>query len=124
MLKQKEVEIDGEKYILTQFTAMKGLKYQKKLAKIVLPALAEIVKSSESEQNVFGKVIEKVWENLDQIDEELIKELVVTGATKNNVSINFDFEFAGEYVKLFELVKEILMFNFEKVFQLVGSNVA
>lgn len=124
MLKQETVTISGDEYMLTQFTATKGIRYQKKLAKIVLPALAEIVKNNEGqEQNTFAKIIEKVWENLDELDEDFIKELVVNGATKKGVTINFDFEFAGDYVRLFELVKAILKFNFESVFQLVGSNV-
>jgi hypothetical protein len=37
------------------------------------------------------------------------------------MAINFDMEFAGKYDKLFNLVKEILEFNFGSVFTLFGS---
>lgn len=120
MFKQKEVTIGDTVYHLTQFPASKGIVYQKKIAKVALPVFAEIVKGDEGD-NVFGKVIDRVWDNLDQLDEQFIKELVVTGATKGNMAIQFDIEFAGDYMRLFELVKEIVMFNFESVFIALGS---
>lgn len=120
MIKQKTVEINGTTYQLTQFPGGKGIGYSKRIAKFILPAFSEMVQGEENE-NVFGKVIQKVWENLDLLEESLIKELVVTGATKGNMAINFDMEFAGNYVTLFELLKEIILFNFEDVFTYLGS---
>lgn len=122
MLESKEIEIDGVKYTLTQFKAMKGLGYQKKLAKILLPIISEIVKGEEVATNAFGAALGKLSESLDELEPEFIKELIVEGASKGSMAINFDLEFAGKYVSLFKLVQEIIEYNFKDVFTLVGSS--
>jgi hypothetical protein len=123
MLEQKSVNIDGVDYLLTQFPALDGIRYQKKLAKVVLPIIKEWMGGEEGE-NIFGNIIDRVWENIDQLDEKFIVELVIKGATKGSVAFNeasFNMEFAGKYAKLFKLVQEIVKFNFSDVFTLLGS---
>ena len=56
-------------------------------------------------------------EQFDKVDVvALIKELL-SGVTKGTATINFDQEFAGRYGVIFDLVKEVLKFNFADVFQ-------
>lgn len=122
MLQQKTVTIEGQEYLLTQFPATAGLKYQKKLAKVLLPSLAEIVKAQMSQEvSPMGVALEKLAENIDQIDEDLLKEMILKGAAKGSMAINFDQEFAGAYDKMFELLKEIVEFNFGSLFTKLAS---
>jgi hypothetical protein len=52
----------------------------------------------------------------------LIKELL-SGVTKGTATINFDQEFAGRYGAIFDLVKEVLKFNFADVFSKLGLGI-
>jgi|SRR5690554_3766430 len=121
MREQKEVTINGETYLLHQFGAIEGLKYQKALAQVLLPAIAEISKNADSEESAISIGMTKLAENIDKVDERMIEAMVVRGATKGNMSINFDNEFAGKYMALFQLVKEIVLFNFGSVFTMLGT---
>lgn len=123
MREQKEIQVAGDTYLLHQYGAIEGLKYQKGLARVLLPAIAEITQSGEglSEASAIARAMDKLAENIDKIDERMIEAMVVRGATKNNVAINFDNEFSGSYMKLFQLLKEIIMFNFGSVFTMLGS---
>jgi hypothetical protein len=122
MREQKQVTIGKDSYLLNQFGAIEGLKYQKALAQVILPAIAEITKSgASSEEDTLSIGMAKLAENIDKIDEHMIEAMVVRGATKDNIAINFDNEFAGRYMELFLLLKEIVMFNFGSVFTMLGS---
>ena len=122
MREQKQVTIGQDSYLLNQFGAIEGLKYQKALAQVILPAIAEITKSgASSEEDTLSMGMAKLAENIDKVDEHMIEAMVVRGATKDNIAINFDNEFAGRYMELFLLLKEIVMFNFGSVFTMLGS---
>ena len=45
MREQKTVTVGGKDYLLNQFGAIEGLRYQKALAQVILPAIAEISKA-------------------------------------------------------------------------------
>lgn len=116
MIEQKEVTIKGENYLLTQFGGIKGVKYGKRVGRIILPIMS-VVFGSEGEEANMGKVIEVVCDNLDQLDEDLIAKLIES-VTKGGVAIDFDKEFAGNYDTLFMLLQEVIQFNFQSLFQL------
>lgn len=122
MREQKTVTINGQEYLLNQFGAIEGLKYQKALAQVLLPAIAEITKNADSEASAISIGMTKLAENIDKVDEKMIEAMVIRGATKNNLTINFDNEFAGKYMELFQLVKEIVLFNFGSVFTMLGTD--
>jgi len=123
MREQKTVTVGGDEFLLNQFGALEGLKYQKALAAVIMPAIAEISNRGEnlSEGEAIPIGLSKLAENIDKVDETMIQAMVVRGATKGNMTINFDNEFAGNYSKLFMLLKEIVMFNFGSVFTMLGS---
>lgn len=117
-IQQKEVTINGEVFLLTQLPGMTGLKLGKQLIKTLGPSLAVM----QGEGASVGAALNALFDNLDDNAEALIIALV-SGATKGNMAINFNMEFAGQYDKLFLLVKEIVEFNFGSVFQMLGSDV-
>lgn len=116
MIQQKEVTIKDASYTITHFNGMVGLKLGKQLIKILGPSFAAL----QGEDASPAKALEILFDHLDDNSEALIIALV-SGATKGNMAINFNVEFAGEYDKLFLLVKEIVEFNYGSVFQMLGS---
>lgn len=116
MRNQKTVELNGQNYLITQFGAKQGVKLGKKVAKVALPAVAAIY-GGDNEEFAIPIMMEVVSENLDYLDEDTIQELLSL-TTKNNYAINFDDEFAGNYLTLAKLVWEVVQFNFADFFQL------
>ncbi|WKV20447.1 hypothetical protein 16Q_054 [Pseudomonas phage 16Q] len=117
-IKQKEVTIKDETYLLTQLPGMTGLKLGKQLIKTLGPSFAVL----QGEGGGISAALNILFENLDDNAEALVIALA-SSASKGSMAINFNSEFAGEYDKLFLLVKEIVEFNYGSVFQMLGSDV-
>lgn len=116
MRQQKEIELNGDKYQLTQFGARQGIKLGKKVARLLLPALAAVY-SENQEDFELAAALEVVGENLDHLDDATIQELL-SSVTKNKYAIDFDNEFAGNYMTLFKLLWEVIQFNFSDLFSM------
>lgn len=117
MIEQKTVNIQGTDYLLTQIPAIRGMRLGKQLIKLVGPAFATFQRDQD-----LGGAVTALLENLDAVGvEQLIVDLV-SSANKGSMGIQFDSEFAGEYDKLYLLVKEIVEFNYGSVFTLLGSD--
>ena len=112
---QAEIVAGNATYTVTKFPATRGVKYITILRKVFAPAF---IKAASNEGTTFLQIFESISDNLDSLDEELIKEIicVATGITPSN----FDFEFSGNYMGLFVLLKEILIFNYKDVFIELG----
>jgi hypothetical protein len=118
----KDVDGNDVKFFLTQYDAFNGIKYKKKLAKILFPAFIAAQKASTEGQNPDFIFFEKLMENIDEIEPAFIKEFVLAGAYKDGrVTINFENDFAGNYGLLLTLVQELATFNFIDVFRALGS---
>lgn len=115
MIEQKEVTIKGEKYLMTQFGGIKGVKLGKRVGRILLPIIGAAM--TEGDESGAGGIIQVIVDNLDHLDEQLIMELV-SSVTKGGVAIDFDKEFAGNYDTLFMLLQEVIEFNFNSLFQM------
>lgn len=119
-IKQKTIEVNGNEYLITQLGALKGTRVLKEITKLVGPAFAAMQKQGEA--GSIGDAMGMLFENLDNANiEGMIMELANTVAKSNGSPINFDMEFAGEYDKLFLVLKEVADFNFGSVFTLLGS---
>lgn len=120
---QTTVHIDGDDYMITHFHTTKGLAIEVKLGKLLGPAWLELQKAAaddNTQEAVLASAIGCLIEQMDKVDVvALIKELVA-GVTIGTKSINFDHDFAGRHATLFELVKEVLKFNFADVFSKLG----
>ena len=125
-IQQLDVHIDGTDYKITQFLATKGLGIEVKLMKLLGPSFMELQKASQDEnaqEAVLSAAITVLIEQFDKVDVvALIKELL-SGVTKGTATINFDQEFAGRYGVIFDLVKEVLKFNFADVFSKLGLGI-
>lgn len=112
MRQQKEIQIGEDKYQLTQFGARQGIKLGKKVAKLALPTIGALYGTDE--EFSLSVAAEVVAEHIDDLDDQTIQELL-SSATKNKYAINFDDEFAGNYMTLFKLLWEIIQFNFSDI---------
>lgn len=108
MRKQKETIINGNKYLITQFGAIQGLRLGKSVARILLPAMSSVFGGEDVDTS---KMMETVAENLDKLDEDVVVELL-SSTYKNKKAIDFDSEFSGNYYTLFLLLWEVIEFNF------------
>lgn len=126
MQQQLDVHIDGTDYKITQFLATKGLGIEVKLMKLLGPSFMELQKASQDEnaqEAVLTAAIGALIEQFDKVDVvSLVKELL-SGVTKGTQTLNFDQEFAGRYGVIFDLVKEVLKFNFSDVFSKLGLGI-
>ena len=118
-LESKTVELGDSSYQITQFTATKGLKFFRNIAKHVGP-LVSLVGAKEGDGDAVTQAIESLMDQLgdDKID-SLIKDMVTaSGFVGLDGQVpTFDYFFAGQYGKLITLLTEIVKFNFEDVFQ-------
>ena len=125
-IQQLDVHIDGVDYKITQFLATKGLGIEVKLMKLLGPSFMELQKAAQDEnaqEAVLSAAITVLIEQFEKVDVvALIKELL-SGVTKGTATINFDQEFAGRYGAIFDLVKEVLKFNFADVFSKLGLGI-
>lgn len=110
-----ETQVNGKSYTLTQFSATSGIKYLKKIQKLLVPIWAEAV---ASEGTITPETIRMASEKFCELDEADIRSMVCEATSI--MPVNFDLEFAGQYMGLFNLVKEIIMFNFSEVFTQLG----
>lgn len=115
MLEQKEVKIGEKNFTIQKFPATKGLKYMKTLTKVVSPLYS---KMNSEEGLTFGKLVETVLEQIEGLDETLIRDMIKDSTGMQDRT--FEFEFSGQYVVMFELLKYILFFNYEDVFSQLG----
>ena len=91
----KEVEVGGEIYNLKKFKALVGLAVQKEIHEAGL--------FTEEGINVMALTPEQIF------------KIISNGCSKGSIAFDskvFDNHFAGKYMEIYQLVAEILMFNF------------
>lgn len=115
MRESKEIEINGDKYQITQFGGRQGLKLGRKCAKVIMPALAAAYKEEGVEPSL-GDLMEAAVDHIDDLDDNTVFELLSL-TTKNKFNIDFDNEFAGNYGTLLQLLWEVVTFNFADFLQ-------
>lgn len=91
----KEVEVGGEIYNLRKFKALIGLAVQKEIHEAGL--------FTEDGINVMALTPEQIF------------KIISNGCSKGSMAFDtksFDNHFAGKYMEIYQLVAEILMYNF------------
>lgn len=117
-IKQKTIIVNGSEYLITQMGALKGTRVLKELTKLAGPSFTKL-----QDKGTVADALNALFEQLDKANVEgIMNELIATVTKGNGTSFNFDMEFAGEYDKLFTVLKEVVEFNFGSVFTLLGSN--
>lgn len=145
MRETKEFSLDGKTFYISQFPATEGLRLLTALTKLAGPSISKAVSAfkgdatnlldtdlSKIDLSMFGDAIETLVSQLyEDPTLNLIKRLLATTRYKDDekgdgkyiaVSDAFDLLFARNYKILFQLLKEVVVFNFGDVF--FGSSTA
>lgn len=121
MRKDKELYLDGTRYIIGQYNARNAVALLVKLSKIIGKPLGILTAQTErdteeTKKRLIGEAIEALTsrlesdETLSLIDQILKETSIIDGDT--NRPIIFDIDFAGKLGHLFKLLKEILTFQY------------
>lgn len=119
--KQHISHIGDNTYVISPFLTSKGLRIKHKLVKYLGSSLSNAFDAEDD-----GTIIELIANVFAEIPEDQYVELlkdITSGVSRDNMPIDFDKEFALNYLNLFKLVKEVLQFNYNDLFSLLGMNV-
>lgn len=121
----KIVEIKDKKYILEPFLGKKGFKIKQKVVRILAPVLKEVgtLKEENTILEYLAVAVQSVMEHSDDDSLFNLIEELLTGAKTESGKIDFDTEFSQNYVTLYKLVAEIVLYNYKDVFSELGMNV-
>jgi hypothetical protein len=121
MIESKEKEINGNLYLVSQMTAMKAIRVQSRLMKLLGPAFAEmIVADKKNPDACLPKVVALL---VDQLDAETFANLVVElmqNVRRNGQEMKkeiIDIAFAGKLNELFLVLQFVLEVNYADFFQ-------
>lgn len=104
--------VDNIPYSTTHYTPSRGIPLGLKLMKIASGAAGKVGTGSEFGVDTIAAIVAGVLENISENEVvTLIKEVLST-TVRNNLQINFDLDFAGRYLHLVEVLKEVLAFQF------------
>jgi hypothetical protein len=130
MIKSEERTIDGKRYIFTQYMMDKGLEIFAEITRIAAEPLAlfapyAVDKDREMPDDLYSSIAKAFMSNIAPKEFVRLSKELIAGTniiTENqNRAVNFNADFAGDYVHLLNVLKEMLQFQFGNVFQkLVG----
>ncbi len=120
---QRTVNVDGTDYMITHFKTSQGLGIKAQLIKIAAPLIASANGDKEQEINIQSMAL-AITNSLDRGEIVTLCKELVSCTYKGSQQINFDLEFMGRYDVLFNLVKEVLDFNYSSVFRALGTHTA
>ena len=113
----KEVNLDGKLYRIQHFNPTKGLSILTRLMKTVGPTLA-VFTSAKDKSDIEASVPTAIQALIEKLDEnetpKLIKDLLssVTVDGSQELSQAFDFHFQGKMGVMFQLLIEVVKFQF------------
>ena len=139
-LDQQTQDIDGHKWTVTQFPARAATKFKVRIAKMIGPAIGELIpafgamkpdveKSDDAgiELAMIPKVLARIAENVDEdVFVDTLVELM-SMSTRDDTQITeeyFDIEFAGNDAELYKAIWFILKVNYSDFISMVETAVA
>lgn len=127
MIETHEKEINGATYSVTQMPAMRAIRMQARLLKLLGPSCAELFVAYQQDEKKQEDQADKhiphaITLLVNQLDEKTFESLVIDllqGVRKDGMELKkeiIDLEFAGNLNTLFLLIKFILEVNFSDFF--------
>lgn len=111
-LKTLEKKIGDEIYAINPIMGRKGISIILRLSKILGPLLGK--------EDGF----EKLFSHMDESSVLSLIEELLSYSTKKGKSIDLNMDFSGNYDELFELIIEIIKFNFGDFFSKISGSLA
>lgn len=122
MIQTKEKMIGESKYMVTQMTALRAVRMQARLLKLLGPSFAAMISASDK-SNPDSCLPTAVALLADKLDEKSFENLVLDlmrGVRKDGSELtqsDLDIEFAGNLNELFLVMQFVLEVNFSDFFQ-------
>lgn len=134
----KEVTVGDKTYMITMFPATTGLKHMHQLIKLLGASMAAVMSDAGTDlkdvtanpgdlsAKMIQAAVEQFIADMDNVDTvDLIKSLLLAAYPQNgNQPVAMDLEFAGNYGAMFQLVLEVVKYNFGSVFSTSGFDLA
>lgn len=118
MIETEEKEICGSIYLVTQMPAMRALKMQARLLRLIGPSFGAMIASGEDSS--IPVAINLLAEKLDENTYEKIILDLLQGVRKDGVELTkgfIDLAFAGNLNELYRVIQFVLEVNFADFFQ-------
>lgn len=121
MIETLEKDICGSVYAVTQMTALRAVRMQARLIKLLGPSVATLFSSSslDEAESSFSKAVSLLSENLDEMTFEKLVIDLLQGVRKNGIELTkpvIDIEFAAKLNELFLALQYVLEVNFSDFF--------
>lgn len=125
-MEQKSKSIGNTTYLVTQMDAIRSLKVQTKLIKILGPGALPLMEKDKSIKDKLAELIPKLMENFDA---DLVNDLVLSLFDKGIFTqtegvpkvLDFSTHFAGKPFEMWKVVAFIMEVNFD-LGELSGSS--
>ena len=122
MIETKEKVIGDSNYMVTQMTALRAVKMQARIIKLLGPSFAAMVSATDKSNpdSCLPFAISLLTEKLDEKSFESLVLDLMQGVRKDGAELSradIDLEFAGKLNELFLVMQFVLEVNFSDFFQ-------
>lgn len=119
-MKEQEKEINGVAYIVKQLDALRALKVQAKLIKLLGPALAGIKDAKLTKESIRAKLLDVLSSLVESADDAAVVDLITSLFEVNVfykhdgqlVKVAFEMHFTGKVMEMWQVAWFVLEVNF------------
>jgi len=124
----EEFEVSGTRYATTHYSTGKSLRLFAKLGKIMGKPMGLIIgagQDAEIQPEMMGDALESLFastepEEFEDLVKEILKGTLIFPENGSNREIVFDADFSGKIGELFQVLKHVLMFQYDFLGDLAG----
>lgn len=109
-------EIDGYKFQINKLRTSELLKHGTKLAKVIVPILAEKAMQDKLDQVDFSSLADLLVDNIDELNLEELMPVLLNQATCDGMPLQYEDFFRGKFMTLIKVMQWALTENFLNFF--------
>lgn len=124
---QKTVIIDDQEYKMIMFMPSRSFKLGARVAKLIGEPAAAMAAAAGDESRITDALPIAIRALLSKLDEDEVWQLItelLTCVSQNGQMLNIDLHFKGKIGSLFELVTQVMEYQFADFFGAIGKAVA
>lgn len=108
--------IDGHEFQINKLRTSALLRHGTKLAKVIIPLLAEKAMQDQLEQVDYSLLADLLVENIDELNLEELTPILLAQATVGGKPLNVEEFFRGKFMTLVKVIKWAIAENFLNFF--------
>lgn len=113
--------INNKAYVINSFKGREGWSYLPRLTKYVFPFIGFMFNENKDDSEIISQLIGLLSDENQKEVEQLLVDLV-SNVEVDNMKIDFDKEFAGNYDAFLLLVIQVIKLNYLESFQRLVTN--